>query len=231
LKRVTHDEQSKALFTPLILTIMLTMIPAVMAQLPIDAEIEKVHIDGSIKFTIIIQPDDADHYGVGIAFADSLTNPKFQVWYREYEAPFGFFFQEWTGTGWNGWGGDVIPLSEKPGFSGEGSFDSNTFVIIVPESAVAECGETYYYAIQYRTNLIGTFPEGWGWDSPVEEYASQDMPPCPPPEETPLGQDQEETPVGGYFIPTNKIGVLTPYLIAAVLLGLTITLAVKKRRN
>jgi len=144
----------------------------------VDAKITKTHEDGSVKFVIEIL-STGPHYGAGIAFATSLTNPAFQVWYREYEEPKGFFYQDWTGTGWNGWGGAIIPLSSKTGYSGEGSFDNNVFTIIVPESDLAGCGETFYFAIQVRTNLINSFPTGWSWDSPVSEYASQFIRPCP----------------------------------------------------
>lgn len=176
----------------------------------VDAKITKTHEDGSVKFVIEIL-ETAAHYGTGIAFATSLSNPAFQVWYREYEEPKGFFYQDWTGTGWNGWGGAIIPLSSKTGFSGEGSFDNNVFTIIVPESELGGCGETFYFAIQVRTLSINSFPDGWGWSSPVSEYASQFIRPCPRLMLTIYGFGGRGTLAGAIYFKTTILPNLDDY--------------------
>lgn len=142
------------------------------------ATITKTHTDEGVTFTVVITTAGA-HYGVGMAFATSTEHPAFQVWYREYQDPKGFYYQEYTGTEYCGWGGEVVPLSQMSGFSGEGSFDTNTFTITVPWSALGGCGNPYYFAIQFRTTVINSHPQGWGWCSPVSAYASQDLPACP----------------------------------------------------
>ncbi len=148
----------------------------------VEATITRTDTLDEVTFDIEIQSENVPHgvYGVGLVFATSDVSPDFQVWYAEAEinAPnntCGWYYQDWTGDpgSWNGWGGDVVPLSEKDGFSVVAREPTDKmFSISVPTSELGGFGATYYYAIQVRTNQLNFYPEGWGWGSPVSEYAS-----------------------------------------------------------
>ncbi|MCW4032198.1 MAG: hypothetical protein NWF08_02265 [Candidatus Bathyarchaeota archaeon] len=199
------------------------------------AVITKTHLSDSVQFTIVISYTPGTcptpYYGVGIAFATSLDNPAFQVWYREYATPYGWYYQEWTGTGYLGWGGAVVPLSAKPGFSAEGSNTGNTFTITVPLSALGGCDHRYYFAIQFRTPTpctgtmnslpTGLTPPGNIWDLEVSSYLYQEVP-CP----------RAYIAVGGILVPTNSFEILIPYLaLAGLVMAISAVLVVKRRKS
>ena len=116
----------------------------------------------TVTFDIEIT-SEGPHYGVGIAFATSLDQPAFQVWYREYAEPYGWYYQEYD----TGWTGEVTPIADMTGFSATGILTEQLFSVTIPTEELCEPGETYYYAIQVRTNLIEWYPEDsydWGPD-------------------------------------------------------------------
>lgn len=152
----------------------------------VDATVTRTDTLDTVTFNIEILSDNPAGltYGVGIAFARSVDQPAFQVWYAEAGnipagyTEYGWYHQEY-GTGWNG---EVTPLADIPGFSatGEGNLQPDegekSFSVTVPKAELGDPGETYYYAIQVRTNLINSYPEGWGWGSPVSAYDSVVLP-------------------------------------------------------
>jgi len=159
---------------------------------PVDATVERTDGYDAITFSIVITSTGA-HYGVGMAFATSTdasnNEPSFQAWYREYEMPYGWYYQDWTGTGWHGWGGAVIPLIDKAGegFSASGDHTGPTFTITVPTTALGGPGATYYYGIQVRTLSLNHYPSNFGWTSHetlgiAASYHSATVP-MPPPSE------------------------------------------------
>ncbi len=118
--------------------------------------------DNGDSFTWTVHITDAsDHYGVGMAFATSIAEPDFQVWYREYEPPFGWYYQDY-GTGWDG------PINALPflGITATGDHTSGaekTFTITIPKDLLGEdesCRQ-FYWAVQARTTLLGKYPSTW----------------------------------------------------------------------
>jgi len=143
---------------------------------PVNATITRADTLDAITFDIEITSDNpAGHtYGVGLAFATSLAQPDFQVWYAEAGnipagyTEYGWYYQDY-GTGWDG---AVTPLVDKTEFSATGERTEKTFSLSVPTEELGEFGATYYYAVQVRTNLIGWYPAAYNWSSDVSGFAS-----------------------------------------------------------
>jgi len=118
---------------------------------PVNATVTRTDGYDAITFSIQIL-SLGPHYGVGIAFATSTVQPAFQVWYKEYATPYGWYYQDWTGTGWHGWGGPEIPLGSKAGFSATGDHTGQTFTITVPTTALG--GGEQPTITAYRSELL-----------------------------------------------------------------------------
>jgi len=129
------------------------------------ATITKTDGADAVTFTIAIS-DTGPHYGAGMAFATNTTAPAFQVYFAEFSDN-QWHFQDY-GTGWNGTDTTTLP----PGFAATGNGSGQTFTITVPYSALGGTGSIYHWAAQARTNLLGSYPAGWSWGSPVSGYAS-----------------------------------------------------------
>ena len=111
------------------------------------------------------------HYGVGLVISLDGINPSFQVWYREYQAPFGWYYQEWTGDGWNGWGGPEIPIAAMPGITATGDETGQHFEISIDCEYMCGAGKEYYWNMQVRTNLFSWLNEPTsGWEPAVSGF-------------------------------------------------------------
>lgn len=100
-------------------------------------------------------------YGVGLQISEDNVLPAFQVYYKEngVEADQTWHYQQWTGTGWNGWGGvDTIILPS--GITVTGTATGQTFTITIAKSLFTAAP---YWAAQLRTNLLGVYPAGFSW--------------------------------------------------------------------
>ena len=171
-----------------------------------------------VIFKVEIVPT-APHYGMGIVFSTSRTTIGFQVWYKEYDATdYGWHYMEY-GTGWGSKPEVHLPYL---GITATGDHTGKVFTVKVPVSLLGGCDEEFYFAIQFRTNLLGTLPQGlnlWA-QTDASLFLSTRTPVCP---------------VGGVWVPINKFELLAPWIGLASFLAVT-TLAVsvvfvKRRKN
>jgi hypothetical protein len=124
----------------------------------VDGTVTKTDNGDSFTWTIVITSDNPAHHrwGVGMAFATSIDQPSFQVWYREYQEPYGWYYQDY-GTGWNG----AVTALPTEGITATGDHTGQTFTITVPKTKLgAPCGR-FYWGAQARTNLLGKYPSTW----------------------------------------------------------------------
>jgi hypothetical protein len=121
----------------------------------VEADVTKTDKAGSVEFKVAIVPDNPNgpQYGMGIAISTSRDTIGFQVFYREWQTPYGWYYQEYPWTS---------PLHDLPylGITATGSREGKVFTVDIPIGLLGGCGAEYYYAIQFRTNLIGTYPQG-----------------------------------------------------------------------
>jgi hypothetical protein len=124
----------------------------------VEAYITKTDKAGSVEFKVEIVPN-SDHYGMGIAISTDVSTIDFQVWYREYEEPKGWCYQEYVeGAGWTG---TVVWLADSgTGITATGDYTGKVFTVDIPIGLLGGCGAQYYFAIQFRTTLLGTLPQG-----------------------------------------------------------------------
>ena len=122
--------------------------------------VTKEDLSESIKWTITIT-DTSGHYGVGLVIGDA-NKPSYQVWFREYEQPYGWYYQTYTNDGWCGWGGSVVALPTE-GITATGDQTGQVFTITIPKSKLGGIGSSFHWAVQARTTLIGKYPAGWDW--------------------------------------------------------------------
>jgi len=120
----------------------------------VEAYITKTDKAASVEFKVQIVPDSA-HYGMGIAISTSRSTIGFQVWYREYAEPKGWYYQKypWTST--------VSELAASgTGITATADYLGKVFTVDIPIELLGGCGAEYYFAIQFRTLLLGTYPAG-----------------------------------------------------------------------
>jgi hypothetical protein len=121
----------------------------------VEAYVTKTDKADSVEFKVEIVPD-SDHYGMGIAISTSRATIDFQVWYREYAEPKGWYYEEY-GTGW---GSKPVIALPHLGITATGVYTEKVFTVDIPIGLLGGCGAEYYFAIQFRTTLLGTYPEG-----------------------------------------------------------------------
>jgi len=122
----------------------------------VKAYVTKTDKAGSVEFKVEIVPD-APHYGMGIAISTSRSTIGFQVWYKEYDpSDYGWHYEAY-GTGWG-----AEPEYHLPylGITATGDYAGKVFIVDIPIGLLGGCGAEYYFAIQFRTNLLGTYPVG-----------------------------------------------------------------------
>jgi hypothetical protein len=137
----------------------------------VHAIITKTDIGNAVEFKVKIL-DTSDHYGVGIAIATTDVKPDFQVYFAEFGDKhwhYQTYAEGWSGT-------DTTTLPE--GITATGSETGNEFTITISKAKLGGIGHKYYYAIQFRTKLLGTYPTGidlWGLTYPdgIKQYATQ----------------------------------------------------------
>jgi hypothetical protein len=124
----------------------------------VEAYVTKTDKAASVEFKVKIVPD-SDHYGMGIAISTDVSTIDFQVWYREYEEPKGWCYQEYVEG--DGWTGTVVWLADSgTGITATGDYTGKVFTVDIPIGLLGGCGAQYYFAIQFRTTLLGTLPSG-----------------------------------------------------------------------
>ncbi len=137
---------------------------------PAEAIITKTNKAGSVEFKVEIISDNPAHwvYGIGIAISTSIETIDFHVTYQEDlgEAA-DWYYVDYDG----GWATPILledldtgiivtgqgrpegpPNSENPG--------DKIFTVEFPIELLGGPGATYYFAIQFRTNLCVVYPEG-----------------------------------------------------------------------
>ncbi len=147
----------------------------------VNATITKVSEPSYEWFTIEIESENIPHpgkYGVGLAFSTSVSTIEFQVFYAEWEAP-----EEWWEDPEYPWYYQEYPWDENPavllnesetGILAE-RVSEKVFSVRIPIDMLGGRGATYYFAIQFRTNLLGAYPEGldvWG-QTTAEKFAEE----------------------------------------------------------
>lgn len=115
----------------------------------VEAVITKTDKRDSVEFKVEILSDNpAGHcYGIGIALSTNVNTISFQVFYREWEQPYGWYYQEypWTTK-------PVIPLADSgTGITATGDRDHKVFTVNIPLWILGGAGVKYYFAIQFRT--------------------------------------------------------------------------------
>jgi hypothetical protein len=122
----------------------------------VEAYITKTDKATSVEFKVEIVPV-APHYGMGIAISTSRSRIDFQVWYKEYDpTDYGWHYQEY-GTGWGSMPEQHLPYL---GITATGDYTGKVFTVDIPIELLGGCGAEYYFAIQFRTTLLGTYPQG-----------------------------------------------------------------------
>jgi len=122
----------------------------------VEAYVTKTDKLYSVEFMVEIVPD-APHYGMGIAISTSVSTISFQVWYKEYDpSDYGWHYQEY-GTGWGSQPEYHLPYL---GITATGDHTGKLFTVEIPIALLGGYGAEYYFAIQFRTTLLGTYPSG-----------------------------------------------------------------------
>jgi len=127
----------------------------------VEAIITKTEDTDSVEFEVEIRSENAPHgvYGMGIVISTVRSTMDFQVFYREWQEPFGWYYQEYDpDTGWTGELHELQHLGITA--TGNGAEGEKVFTVDIPIELLGGWGEEYYFAIQLRTNLIGTYPQG-----------------------------------------------------------------------
>jgi len=122
----------------------------------VEAYITKTDKAASVEFKVEIVPN-SDHYGMGIAISTSLSTIGFQVWYKEYDAGDRVWHYQEYGTGWGTKPEEHLPYL---GITATGDYTGKVFTVDIPIGLLGGCGAKYYFAIQFRTLLLGTYPVG-----------------------------------------------------------------------
>jgi len=121
----------------------------------VEADVTKTDKAGSVEFKVeIVSDNPAGHtYGMGIAISTDISTIGFQVFYQEWQTPYVWYYQAYPWTS---------ELHDLPylGITATGDRDHKVFTVDIPIGLLGGCGAKYYYAIQFRTNLIGTYPQG-----------------------------------------------------------------------
>jgi len=123
----------------------------------VEAYITKTDKAKSVEFKVEIVSENVPHgvYGMGIAVSKSIDTIDFQVWYREYATPYGWYYQEYP---WDT--SPVVALGDSgTGITATGDHTGKVFTVDIPIELLGKRGATYYFAIQFRTNYLGTYPE------------------------------------------------------------------------
>ena len=123
----------------------------------VEAYVTKIDKRKSVEFKVEIVSENVPHgvYGMGIAVSTSIDTIDFQVWYREYATPYGWYYQEYP---WDT--SPVVALGDSgTGITATGDHTGKVFTVDIPIELLGGREATYYFAIQFRTNLRGTYPE------------------------------------------------------------------------
>jgi hypothetical protein len=123
----------------------------------VEAYVTKTDKAGSVEFKVeIVSDNPAGHtYGMGIAISTDRNTIDFQVFYKEWEQTYGWYYQKYP------WTSSVVSLGDSgTGITATGDREHKVFTVDIPIGLLGGCGAQYYYAIQFRTNLIGTYPQG-----------------------------------------------------------------------
>jgi hypothetical protein len=124
----------------------------------VEAYVTKTDKCGSVEFKVEIVSENPNvaQYGMGIAISTNKATIDFQVFYREWQEPYGWYYQKYP---WDT--SPVIPLAESgTGITATGERTGKVFTVEIPVELLGGYGATYYFAMQFRTNLLGTYPEG-----------------------------------------------------------------------
>ena len=127
----------------------------------VNADVWKITRKDEVEFIVNILDLNIPHpgqYGMGVVISTSPTPTNdtcFQVCYREDLDNLWHYVS--YGTGW-GTGVDVTEPNLPAGIIGLRS--GRWFYVTIPISYLGGSCSTYYWATQFRTNLLGTFPEG-----------------------------------------------------------------------
>jgi hypothetical protein len=126
----------------------------------VEADVWKYTYKDKVAFLVHIL-STGPHYGAGFAFSTTYTfgsTSTFQVWFAEYSD--NKWHYQTYGTGWNG----PVKTEGDPdwpaGIEYWRSADGTWYVVTIPISYLGGAGKTYWWATQFRTNLLGTFPSG-----------------------------------------------------------------------
>jgi hypothetical protein len=182
----------------------------------VEAIISKEYSADSVTFTVQIISDNIPHgvYGTGIIISWPITTHKFQVFLDPSQGNL-WYYQQFTGHWW-----DNVPLgagvvtpqvaltASGTGITATGTATDKTKTVTIPVSLLGGYGATYYYAILFTTNIMGTYPAppvgnphgmSWMWyETDATNFATNQVPAPPAP------------PVGGEWVPMNTVQVLVP---------------------
>ena len=122
----------------------------------VEANITKTDKPTSVEFKVEIVPD-APHYGMGIVISTDNSTIDFQVWYAEYlpDPEKGWYYQPYP------WTSLYVKLEDSgTGITATGDHTGRVFTVDIPIGLLGGCGAKYHFAIQFRTTLLGTYPQG-----------------------------------------------------------------------
>jgi hypothetical protein len=171
----------------------------------INAVVTKTDKPLSVEFKVEIL-DDAPHYGMGIAISTAINTIGFQVYYAEFNPPAS---QDWYYLPYAPapWGGTPVTLaSSGTGITATGSASGKIFTVEIPISLLGGAGATFYFAIQFRTLLLGTYPEGlnlWA-QTDATNFASETLPQ--------LEQVIPEVPIGAVVAGASMLAAFGAYM-------------------
>ena len=127
----------------------------------VEAYVTKTDKVGSVEFKVEIVPN-SDHYGMGIAISTDVDTIDFQVFYQDWQAPYVWYYQEYgedLGGPYHGWETTTPVALPHLGITATGDRTGKVFTVDIPIGLLGGCGAEYYFAIQFRTTLMGTYPQ------------------------------------------------------------------------
>jgi hypothetical protein len=188
----------------------------------VEAIVSKEYSADSVTFTVqIISDNPAGHvWGTGIIIAHPQNTILFQVFLDPSQGNL-WYYQQFTGHWWDNVPpgvGVVTPqvalTASGTGITATGTATDKTKTVTIPVSLLGGYGATYYYAILFTTNLMGTYPAppvgnphgmSWMWYEPdATNFATNQVPAPPAPA------------VGGEWVPINTLQMLVQIVGSAI---------------